>query len=114
MTDGWINHDGGPCPVAPGRLAMVNGDVTVALPVSAINWAAVKKYRTFARVNPPDSGPSPFVRDTAARIMAGIVTSDAFLAVLDEGDTQATIEASAAFAVRAAKALEAALKEAGE
>lgn len=102
MTDGWITHDGGPCPVAPGRLAMVNGDVTVALPVSAINWAAVKKYRTFARVNPPDPGPSPFVRDTAARIMAGFASHPDYMA-----DPHADWAAEAA---NAALALEAALK----
>lgn len=100
-ADGWIKHDGGPCPVAPGRLAMVNGDVTVALPVSAINWAAVTKYRTFARVNPPDPGPSPFVADTAARIMAGL---------MGDGRTRLSDNDMARCAV-AAQALEAALKE---
>ena len=30
--DGWIKHDGGPCPVAPGRLVMVNdGDMDVSI-----------------------------------------------------------------------------------
>lgn len=103
--DGWITHDGGPCPVAPGRLVMVNDDITVALPVSAINWAAVTKYRTFARVNPPDPGPSPFVRDAAARIMAAIAV---------HGGSYPTDEKLAEAAnrgIRAAKALEAALKE---
>ena len=73
------------------------------------DWLFVAAYRVFAPVAP---GPSPFVRDTAARIMATTVSSDAFLAVLDDGDTQATIEATAAFSVRAALALEAVLKDA--
>lgn len=94
--------------MAPGRLAMINGDITVALPVSSINWAAVKKYRTFARVNPPDPGPSPFVADTAARIMA------AHLASTDTYPSEAGLQVAAGESVRAAKALEAALKEAGE
>ncbi len=100
MTDGWIEHDGGPCPVAPGRLAMINGDITVALPVSSINWAAVKRYRTFARVNPPDPGPSACVRDTAARIMAAYMMQD----------HDCTLPELASDAVNAALALEAALE----
>lgn len=98
--DGWITHDGGACPIAPGRLAMVNGDITVALPGSSINWEAVKKYRTFSRVNPPEPGPSSFVAAVAGQIMAA-----------GTWGSSASVEDDATFAVRAATALERALKD---
>lgn len=104
--DGWIKHDGGPCPVAPGRLAMINDDETVALPVFSINWAVVKKYRAFARVNPPAPGPSDFVRDTAALIMAA--------GNPPVGTTDNDLSYYAAHSVLAALALEKALKEVSE
>lgn len=99
--DGWINHDGGPCPVAPGRLVMVNGGIDCAIPVESVVWKDVTKYRTFARVNPPDPGPSPFVRDAAARIMAQLMS---------DGSTRLSDNDMARCAVAAALALEAALK----
>ena len=112
--DGWIKHDGGPCPVAPGRLVMVNGGTDIAIHCEDVVWSGVTRYRTFARVNPPERRHSPFVRETAAQIMASAVTSDSFLDTLDEGDTKATLDATAAFAVRAALALEAELGRIGK
>ena len=67
------------------------------------DWLFVAAYRVFAPVAP---GPSPFVRDTAARIMAAIAV---------HGGSYPTDEKLAEAAnrgIRAALALEAAMKDA--
>lgn len=113
MTDGWIKHDGGPCPVAPGRLVMVNGGTDCAIPVESVVWKDVTRYRTYARVNPPDPGPSDFVRETAARIMAaewGASVSDPRPIDMDFDDYW---RFRADHIVKICIALEAALKKAG-
>ena len=113
--DSWIKHDGGNNPVSPDSWVQIVGRTGDKSPSAKRAdywyWDCVAAYRVFAPVTP---GPSPFVRETAAQIMASAVTSDSFLDTLDEGDTKATLDATAAFAVRAALALEAELGRIGK
>jgi hypothetical protein len=99
-ADGWIKHNGGLCPVPQYQYVEVeeaNGEFSLGLAVARY-WPRVKRYRIVdddARL----PAQSPFVRETAARIMAaGTWNSDR------------SLEEDAAFSVKAAKALEAALK----
>lgn len=104
--DGWINHDGGPCPVCVERWVQCrehNGRETKVGRPDDFDWLFVAAYRVFAPVTP---GPSPFVAETAARIMAAIAV---------HGGSYPTDEKLAEAAnrgIRAALALEAALKDA--
>jgi hypothetical protein len=108
--DGWITHDGGPCP-APGTFT--ERDYGYDAPfyegihfgtADGADWAHVKRYRIFVPAHTATPGPSPFVRKTAARIMAALMT----------WRPEAGHPALAQDAVAAAMALEAALEEAGE
>lgn len=101
--DGWIKHDGGPCPVCVERWVQCrehNGRETKVGRPDDFDWLFVAAYRVFAPVTP---GPSPFVRETAARIMAGFAAHPNYMA-----DPHADW---AAEAVNAALTLEAAMKE---
>ena len=104
--DDWIKHDGGPCPVDPEARVQVKTSYGKALKTIYAarewDWSSVTAYRVFAPVTP---GPSPFVRETAARIMAAIAV---------HGGSYPTDEKLAEAAnrgIRAALALDAALKE---
>ena len=104
--DGWIKHDGGPCPVDPETwVHIMESDFVggAAYMARDYDWGPVVAYRIFAPVTP---GPSPFVRDTAARIMVGFAAHPDYMA-----DPHADW---AAFAVRAALALEAELGRIGK
>jgi hypothetical protein len=109
-ADGWIEHDGGPCPVDPETWVQVKDfhgrPVSYFCKADEWRWDTATAYRIFAPVTPNPPGPSPFVRETAARIMAALN--------LGPVTTHIDLAYYAAFAVHAAKALEAALKEAGE
>lgn len=105
--DGWITHDGGNCPVSPDSWVQIVGRTGDKSPSAKRAdywyWDCVAAYRVFAPVTPR---PSPFVRETAARIMAAIAV---------HGGSYPTDEKLAEAAnrgIRAALALEAALKEA--
>jgi hypothetical protein len=104
--DGWIKHDGGRSPLAPYTIAECEYDshTTMGYAFEA-RWDHVVQYRALVPDHTVTPGPSPFVAETAARIMAGMAAS---------GDDWSTIEVMAAMAVKHAQALEAALKEAGE
>jgi hypothetical protein len=104
--DGWITHDGGPCPVAPDALTeRAYGRASCFGPSSDGTWEDVKRYRCFAPAHTA-TGPSPFVRETAARIMAGFN--------IGAGVPPEAVAKYAHDAVYAALALLAALEEAGE
>lgn len=109
-ADGWITHDGGPCPLDPA--AFIEREYALSTTFGRAQdavWREVKRYRIFAPFTP---GPLPFVRETAARIMAAAVVDDDFLEAMGGCDQEHTVNATARFAVRAAQALEAALKDA--
>lgn len=109
--DGWIKHDGGPCPVDPETWVQIKESIRDGAVIAesyvdearCFSWGTVAAYRVFAPVAP---GPSPFVRDTAARIMVGFAAHPDYMA-----DPHADW---AAFAVRAALALEAELGRIGK
>ena len=100
-ADGWITHDGGPRPVDPETWVQIREGEWEPQSVRHADdyaWGTVTAYRVFTPAH-TTPGPSPFVRETAARIMAVEVAKD---------DYEDAIAARRA--VRAALALEAALK----
>ena len=102
MTDGWIKHDGGNNPVTPECWVQLQNETQAPMRADDATWSVISRYRVFAPVTP---GPSPFVRETAARIMAAIAV---------HGGSYPTDEKLAEAAnrgIRAALALDAALKE---
>lgn len=77
--DGWINHDGGPCPVGWETWVQPNHDAQRIMRALEIAWGAVARYRIFAPVEPKldtPPGPSPFVAETAAKIVAAMAARD--------------------------------------
>lgn len=111
-ADGWITHDGGPCPVDPETLVQIRESNFLQLTAYAardFDWGPVIAYRIFVPAH-TTPGPSPFVRETAARIMAAAVVDNDFMEAMWGCDQEHTVNATAQFAVRAAQALEAALK----
>jgi hypothetical protein len=100
-ADGWITHGGGPCPVAPETWVQVVSKAGAEGMQMAGEWLwhNVVTYRIFAPVTPTPPGPSEFVRQTAARIMAAMVTRQG-----------AITEEEIAGCVLAAEAMERALK----
>lgn len=107
--DGWIKYDGGNCPVPPDTWVQITSTRGVAhddvLPADKWEWQYIAAYRVFAPVAPdqPATGPSDFVRETAARIMA----ADYWTVIRTDDEMAKT-------AVAAALALEKALQEAGK
>jgi len=73
--DGWIKHNGDDkCPVDPETWVEASRHGTPMEWAEAAehrDWSRVTAYRVFAPVTP---GPSSFVRETAARIMAALMT----------------------------------------
>jgi hypothetical protein len=111
--DGWITHDGGPCPVAPEMLVQLRqhmgGGVfsrSIIDTADVMDWSEPCAYRIFVPAHTVTPGPSPFVRETAARIMAAMSPP--------VGTTDNDLAYYATHSVRAAQALEDALKGAGE
>ena len=111
--DGWIKHDGGPCPVDPETWVQIKESIRDGAVIAesyvdearCFSWGTVAAYRVFAPVTP---GPSPFVAETAARIMAAIAV---------HGGSYPTDEKLAEAAnrgIRAALALEAELGRIGK
>lgn len=99
MTDGWIKHDGGNNPVTPECWVQLQNETQAPMRADDATWSVISRYRIYAVVTP---GPSPFVAETAARIMAGFAAHPDYMA-----DPHADWAAEAA---NAALALEAALK----
>lgn len=76
MSDEWIKHDGGPCPVPPEALVERDyGEERGYGPASGATWRKVLRYRFLAPVSatPPADADEAFIRDTAARIMAALM-----------------------------------------
>lgn len=99
-ADGWITHDGGNCPVSPDSWVQLQSETQAPMRANFATWSVISRYRVFAPVTP---GPSPFVAETAARIMAGFAAHPNYMA---DPHADWAVEA-----VRAAQALDAALKE---
>jgi hypothetical protein len=100
--DGWIDHDGG-CLVRRALTEFLGEQCAVFDP-ACMTCRAWEWLDALVPATPATAGPSPFVRETAARIMAALMT----------WRPEAGHPALAQDAVAAALALEAALKEAGE
>jgi hypothetical protein len=107
--DGWIDHDGGPCPVPPETWVQIkNKDGMLLDPAYQADfwaWDDVSAYRIFAPVyaHPPADADEAFIRDTAARVLAAMTAHRGFAHYNADDD--------ASLAIVAAEALAAKLKE---
>lgn len=73
--DGWIKHDGGNNPVTPECWVQLQNETQAPMRADDATWSVISRYRIYAVVTP---GPSPFVAETAARIMAQKLPTQSF------------------------------------
>jgi len=70
-ADGWVKHDGGPCPVPPETMVEVQSTIGLTPPAMRADywqWSAMKRYRIIA----PAHAPGPVRERTVKEIVLGV------------------------------------------